>query len=197
MKTKLFIFDMGEVLILDGMNLRALAEHLNLSLDVLEKDYNKYDYPMIEGFMDTSLYMRHLEREFDIKIEGNIFSSVYSPRTNLPIIPILNLVKEKGGRIVIGSNTFQPHVDVISSLPERPLSYFDELYFSHEMGVSKPTPYFFRYILERENVDGNEAFFVDDREENLRGAEQFGIRTFLYRVERNSALMKEVENILS
>lgn len=74
---------MGEVLVLDGMNLPSIAEHLNIEPDVLEKDYRKYGYPMIEGFMDTSLYMRHLETEFGLKIEGNIFSSIYSPRTNI------------------------------------------------------------------------------------------------------------------
>ncbi len=197
MKTKLFIFDMGEVLVLDGMNLPSIAEHLNIEPEVLEKDYRKYGYPMIEGFMDTSLYMRHLETEFGLKIEGNIFSSVYSPRTNLSLLPVLDLIKEKGVRLVIGSNTFQPHVDVIEKLPENPLGYFDKLYFSHEMGVSKPSLSFFKYILEREKVAGDEAYFVDDREENLRAAEEFGIKTFLYSEERNSSLMEEVERLLS
>lgn len=197
MKTKLFIFDMGEVLVLDGMNLDAIAEHLHLEPETLEKDYNKYDYPMIEGFMDTSLYMRHLEREFNLKIEGNIFSSVYSPHTNISILPILELIKEKGVPLVVGSNTFQPHVDVIATLKEKPLDYFDKLYFSHEMGVSKPSPYFFEYILEKEKTDGEEAFFVDDREENLRAAEKFGIRTFLYSGEKNEELREEISHILS
>ncbi len=197
MKTKLFIFDMGEVLVLDGMNLPSIAEHLNIEPEVLEKDYRKYGYPMIEGFMDTSLYMRHLETEFGLKIEGNIFSSVYSPRTNLSLLPVLDIIKEKGVRLVIGSNTFQPHVDVIEKLPENPLGYFDKLYFSHEMGVSKPSLSFFKYILEREKVAGDETYFVDDREENLRAAEEFGIKTFLYSEERNSSLMEEVERLLS
>lgn len=197
MKTKLFIFDMGEVLVLDGMNLPSIAEHLNIEPEVLEKDYRKYGYPMIEGFMDTSLYMRHLETEFGLKIEGNIFSSVYSPRTNLSLLSVLDAIKDKGVRLVIGSNTFQPHVDVISSLPENPLGYFDKLYFSHEMGVSKPSLSFFKYILEREKVAGDETYFVDDREENLRAAEEFGIKTFLYSEERNSSLMEEVERLLS
>ena len=197
MKTKLFIFDMGEVLILDGMNLPAIAEFLHIEPDVLEKDYMKYGYPMIEGFMDTSLYMRHLETEFGVNIEGDIFSSVYSPRTNLSLLPILEAIRRNGVRLVIGSNTFKPHVDVISLLPEMPLGYFDKLYFSHEMGVSKPSLSFFEYILERENVEGKDVFFVDDRKVNLRAAEKCGIRTFLYSEERNELLREEVELILS
>ncbi len=197
MKTKLFIFDMGEVLVLDGMNLPSIAEHLNIEPEVLEKDYRKYGYPMIEGFMDTSLYMRHLETEFGLKIEGNIFSSIYSPRTNISLLPVLDAIRRKGVRLVIGSNTFQPHVDVIEKLSENPLGYFDKLYFSHEMGVSKPSLSFFKYILEKENTAGDEAFFVDDREENLKAAEKFGIKTFLYSEERNSSLVEEVERLLS
>lgn len=100
-------------------------------------------------------------------------------------------------RLVIGSNTFQPHVDVIEKLSENPLGYFDKLYFSHEMGVSKPSLSFFKYILEKENTVGDEAFFVDDREENLKAAKKFGIKTFLYSEERNSSLMEEVECLFS
>lgn len=196
MKTKLFIFDMGEVLVLDGMNLPEIARYLSIDEERLRKDYDKYDYPMMEGYMDTSLYMEHLESEFGVKTEGNIFSRVYSPYTNTAILPVLKLIKDKGVRLVVGSNTFQPHVDVIKTLPERPLDYFDKLYFSHDMHLTKPSLSFFNYILEREKVNGDDTYFVDDREENTAAAFSLGIKTFLYSRESNDALMEDVKRIL-
>ena len=196
MKTELFLFDMGEVLVLDGVNLPEIAAHLKVGKDELERDYDKYDYPMMEGWMDTADYMRHLESEFDVKIEGNLFRQIYNPRTNLQILPILGKIREKGGRLAVGSNTFLPHVERISALPENPLGTFDALYFSHEIHLSKPSLSFFRYILGKEHVSPESVLFVDDRAENTRAAERLGIRTFLYSVEKNGELEETVSRLL-
>lgn len=196
MKIDLFVFDMGEVVILDGMNLREIAAGLSIDEDALERDYAKYDYPMMEGFMNTGLYMRHLESEFNLKIKGNIFKKIYHPRTNYALLPLLGKIRSHARRLVIGSNTFLPHVKVIEKLDENPLGYFDRLYFSHEMHLSKPSPAFFRYILDREGVKGENVLFIDDREENLNSASIFGIRTFLYSEDRNNELEAIVDDIL-
>ncbi len=197
MKTDLFIFDMGEVLIYDGVNFPEIARHLGIEEDAFMKDYGKYDIPLMEGWMDTLSYMRHLETEFGLKIDGNLFSRIYHPRVNRAILPLLDKLRDAGKRVVIGSNTFRPHVDVISELDEKLFSYFDALYFSHEMHITKPSLSFFRYILDREGAAAASSFFVDDREENIRAAESLGIRSFLYSGERNGELMEKVKALLS
>lgn len=197
MRTKLFIFDMGGVLIDGSVNFPEIAGYLKIDESLFMKDYEKYDIPLMEGWMDTLSYMWHLEKEFGLKIEGNLFSSIYHPVVNRSLLPVLDLIGAHGVRRVIGSNTFRPHADVIGSLDERPYSYFDALYFSHEMHLTKPSPAFYRYILEKENTDAIEAFFVDDREENTRAAEENGIRTFLYSAERNGELEAVIRELLS
>lgn len=197
MKTKLFIFDMGGVLIGGSVNFEEIAEYLGIEENTFMKDYGKYDIPLMEGWMDTLSYMWHLEKEFGIKTEGNLFSKIYHPAVNISLLPVLEKIRESGGRTVIGSNTFRPHADVIGRLGEKPYSYFDALYFSHEMHLTKPSPSFYRYILEKEGVDASEAFFVDDREENTMAAEREGIRTFLYSAERNGELEAVVRGLLS
>lgn len=196
MKTELFIFDMGDVLIFNGENIPQIADFLKIDRCTLQRDYDRYDYPLMEGYMDTIDYMRHLESEFGLKIEGNIFSEIYSPYTNTTILPVVERIREKGGRAVIGSNTFRPHVDVIASLPEHPLSYFEKAYFSHEMHITKPSLSFFRYILEKENVRAERAFFIDDRKTNTDAAESIGIKSFLYTEETQNKLMEKVNSLL-
>ncbi len=197
MKTDLFIFDMGEVLIYDGVNFSEIARHLGIEEDAFMKDYGKYDIPLMEGWMDTLSYMRHLESEFGVRIEGNLFSEIYHPRVNTSLLPVLDMIRAEGRRAVIGSNTFRPHVDVIAALDEKLFSYFDALYFSHEMHITKPSLSFFRYILDREGAAAASSFFVDDRAENIRAAESLGIRSFLYSGERNGELMEKVKALLS
>ena len=196
MKIELFIFDMGDVLIFNGENIPEIARYLNIEPKILQRDYDKYDYPLMEGYMDTLDYMRHLESEFGIHIEGNLFSEIYTPYTNTSILPVVERIREKGGRVVIGSNTFRPHVDVIATLPEHPLSYFDRAYFSHEMHITKPSLSFFSYILEKENIRAERAFFIDDRKSNTDAAESIGIKSFLYTEETQSKLMEKVNSLL-
>ncbi len=196
MKIELFIFDMGDVLIFNGENIPEIAKHTSVEPDVLQKDYDKYDYPLMEGYMDTLDYMRHLESEFGIHVEGNLFSKIYHPYTNTAILPVIERIREKGARAVIGSNTFRPHVDVIATLPEHPLSYFDRAYFSHDMHITKPSLSFFRFILEKENIKAERAFFIDDRKCNTEAAERLGIRSFLFSRGSEKSLFEEVTSLL-
>ena len=197
MRTDLFIFDMGDVLIYNGVNFPEIARHLGLDEDVFMADYDRYDIPLMEGWMDTLCYMRHLETEFGVRIDGNLFSEIYHPSVNTSLLPVLEKIRGAGRRVVIGSNTFRPHADVIAALEEKPFSYFDALYFSHDMHITKPSLSFFRYILDKEGVDASASFFIDDREENIRAAESLGIRSFLYSGERNVQLLDEIGMFLS
>ena len=196
MRTDLFIFDMGDVLVYNGVNFPEIARHLGIDENVFMADYERYDIPLMEGWMDTLCYMRHLETEFGVRIDGNLFSEIYHPSVNTSLLPVLEKIRGAGRRAVIGSNTFRPHADVIAALDEKPFSYFDALYFSHDMHITKPSLAFFRYILDKEGIDASASFFVDDREENIRAAESLGIRSFLYSGERNRELMEKVTALL-
>jgi putative hydrolase of the HAD superfamily len=48
------------------------------------------------------------------------------------------------------------------------------------MGVSKPDPDFYRYILNDEGIEPEDALFVDDFEENVSAAEKLRIKSILF-----------------
>jgi putative hydrolase of the HAD superfamily len=58
--------------------------------------------------------------------------------------------------------------------------YFDALVVSWELGVLKPDPAIYRAALDRLGVAPGEALFVDDRPENVAGAEAVGMRAMLF-----------------
>lgn len=58
---------------------------------------------------------------------------------------------------------------------------FDGVYASHLMGVAKPDPGFWLGILEAEQTEPGEAFFIDDMEENVRAATGIGIASHHFR----------------
>lgn len=54
---------------------------------------------------------------------------------------------------------------------------FERILASHHLGVRKPDPAFYLRLLEEVAAAPGEAAFVDDREVNVRAAEDLGIRS--------------------
>ncbi|HLN52810.1 MAG TPA: HAD family phosphatase [Lentimicrobium sp.] len=57
-------------------------------------------------------------------------------------------------------------------------SLFDKMWFSFHIGIIKPDPAIFRYILEDENLIPSETLFIDDTLVHVKAAESTGIRGF-------------------
>lgn len=55
--------------------------------------------------------------------------------------------------------------------------YFDSLYLSYKMGVMKPAPGFFKYVIENEKLIPSESVFIDDGQRNVDSAASLGFNT--------------------
>ncbi len=75
------------------------------------------------------------------------------------------------------------------------LDAFDALVISAEERLMKPEPAIYRLMLQRLGVAAAEAVFVDDRAENVAGAQALGMHGVLYR-HRDQAIA-EVEALLA
>ena len=53
---------------------------------------------------------------------------------------------------------------------------FEKVYYSHELGMGKPDPEIFRYILKDSDLEPRETLFVDDSVENIQSARILGIQ---------------------
>lgn len=176
---KLYIFDLGGVLLMDFDTIGRMAGVLSLPKDVLEADYREYDKPLMEGFMSTDDYYRHLEIHFGVKVNEDLFSTCFMPfNVNTLMLSLADGIRTSGGRCVIGSNTFAPHWPYLFSSGVG--AHFDAHYASHLMHMSKPDGEFWRYILVHEGFSPEDAVFIDDRTENVMGAASVGIDAFHY-----------------
>ena len=57
--------------------------------------------------------------------------------------------------------------------------YFVGLYYSHNEGMRKPEPAFYKRLLEQEELNPTETVFIDDMNRNVQSAENVGIRGIL------------------
>lgn len=95
---------------------------------------------------------------------------------------VVNTVKSlrgKGYKTAICSNNFPARVN---GLQEKFgfLNNFDVAVFSYEVGVNKPDKKIFETLVQKSQVEPSSVFFADDNSDNLAGAKEVGITTFLY-----------------
>ena len=57
---------------------------------------------------------------------------------------------------------------------------FDGLVFSAPVGMVKPTPEIFHYLLDKFHLRAEECTFIDDSELNVEGARNVGIKAILF-----------------
>jgi putative hydrolase of the HAD superfamily len=79
------------------------------------------------------------------------------------------------------SNTNQPHQGYFLAQYTREIggdfnALFKKPYYSHEMGMRKPDPASFQYILHQEGLKAAETLFIDDNEPNVLGAASVGLQ---------------------
>ncbi|MCD7930554.1 MAG: HAD family phosphatase [Tannerellaceae bacterium] len=61
----------------------------------------------------------------------------------------------------------------------RPINdYFDKMYASYELNMTKPDPEIFEYMLQDGNMNPDETLFIDDEKKNIEVATALGIHTY-------------------
>lgn len=90
-----------------------------------------------------------------------------------------------GYRTFALSNINEIHVEEIDRVAKQQFhvpdfaSFFHKAYYSHEVGHRKPELEIYQAILQQENMNPAETFFVDDKEENIEAAKALGIQAYL------------------
>ncbi len=59
-------------------------------------------------------------------------------------------------------------------------SYFDKMYYSHEIGHRKPNASAFEYTINDAQFLPEETLFIDDLEENIAAARKLGFQAYLH-----------------
>lgn len=113
----------------------------------------------------------------------------------------LTQLRQAGYRVVLASNN-NPFIMGWVMGPEydgrgHGLGYYlDGAYMSYKMQIMKPSAEFFHHILTTEQLQPDEALFIDDSQQNIQAAAALGIHTF--HVENGEdwipRLMKYLEN---
>ena len=175
---KLFIFDMGGVLVQNFNILHEAAHILGLSFNDL-LDYVREDLiPIQEGTMSPADFWKRFSGKSGIVIERELWSELFNPTIDTTMESFIGKINESH-RVVCGTNTLDSHYNF--HINRGDYQVFDAVYASHLMGIAKPKKEFYQWILNREGVLPDETVFVDDYPENIETAKALGIRSFLFK----------------
>jgi len=60
-------------------------------------------------------------------------------------------------------------------------NYFDDVFTSYDIGMAKPNPKIYNFIIKKMNVNANECVFVDDKLSNVLGARMIGMKAIHFK----------------
>jgi putative hydrolase of the HAD superfamily len=94
---------------------------------------------------------------------------------------LLNYVRHLKDSYKIGLLTNATREEILSITNKHHIStLFDEIVTSAEIGLEKPDPKIFDYILTKMNIHASEVIFIDDRERNTNAARSLGINSITF-----------------
>ncbi len=96
-------------------------------------------------------------------------------------------LKKQGYRIAILSD--QWHFSKLALMPRKLTKHFSPVVVSCDVGVRKPNQKIYSIILEKLRLTPSECLFIDNQEWNIRPAKKLGIKTILFK--NNKQLFKE------
>lgn len=174
---KLYIFDMGGVLACNTDVFPDVFGFLGITGEQFSTFAGKEMGRFLNGEITTDEFWSRFSSRYGKEIEEELFGKFFSPRLDQGVMEIIKRLKNDS-RVVCGTNTFDPHYDYLSE--HGYYDIFDAVFASNKIGVSKPNPDFYRYILNDEGVKPEDALFVDDSEENVSAAKKLQIKSILF-----------------
>lgn len=93
------------------------------------------------------------------KHEGSLLGRFFEPTIDLPTLAVVTQLKQKGHRVICGTNVNESHYTIHQHLHQYDI--FDYVHASHHMHSAKPDGSFYRIILEKERLEPNQLFFTD------------------------------------
>ncbi len=103
------------------------------------------------------------------------------------------LIKEKY-KVCILSNTNKLHMDYVNPMFNN-FKHYHKVYLSYKLKLQKPGREIFEYIINDLQAKPGEILFIDDSEENIKGASSIGMRTI--QVRKNKPDVKKIRKVFN
>lgn len=195
------IFDFGDIFI----NLEketAVSEFKKLGLDGPNEELIKMNDLFERGKITELEFIQGFQKyipEADLLDIRKAWNSVIGefPLYRLEFLQMLS----KKYRLFLLTNTDAIHISRFEHMAGMSFfsdfyQCFEKVYYSFEMGMRKPEPEIFNYILKKHDLSPKRTLFIDDKKENTDAAAALGIQVWNLNVGQEDVVDLFQKNIL-
>ncbi len=183
---KNIIFDLGGVL-LDLDIQGSMHQFEALGAKDLQKQIHKYGSQGIfgqleHGEIDEDAFFEGLRTLLKEEVSNDELKSAWNIIIkDFPLyrMQMIDRLKDQYNLYVL-SNTSILHANVFEGLfyermGKEMQTVFKQIFYSHEMGISKPKPGIYQKLIQESGINPSETVFIDDSEANIHEALNHGI----------------------
>jgi HAD superfamily hydrolase (TIGR01509 family) len=180
---KYLIFDWGGVCT-HGHLLKDFAKNLSAKTGIDENEieiiFREAEYPYETGKISPDEFWQQFYYKFKPNISREKTMGIFlnSYRLNKDVLDFI-LELRKDHKIVLFTNNYEDMFIFMKNNYNLD-KYFDYVFSSSDMKNKKPEAEAYRYLLSKLRIEPREAVFIDDKERNIIGAKDAGIRTILF-----------------
>ena len=177
------IFDFGDVFI--NLDMQATQDQLQaLGLKAWNEELDALNIAFEKGDCTRDAFLNGFQKQIPNASQEEILAAWNAVLLDFPLyrLEFLQLLSQKY-RLFLLSNTDAIHIDTFeqktgSSFYGAFYQCFEKVYFSYEIGLRKPDPEIFNYIINRHNLEPQRTLFVDDNKHNTEVAANLGLQVW-------------------
>lgn len=187
---KNLVFDLGNVII-DIDYAQTVAEFQKLAIvDFSEVLSYSTQHHLFDDFEKGAISPAHFRNELRKFLKPDTTDEAINNAWNAIIrhyppakFELLRQLKTRYPTFAL-SNINEIHVGTIKNSVKKHFnepdihSFFKGIYYSNEVGHRKPDKEIYEILLQRENLNAHETFFVDDKAENIEAAKKLGFQAW-------------------
>jgi epoxide hydrolase-like predicted phosphatase len=206
-KIKAIIFDVGGVLQVYKFSLLTMKKHTHLSIhDFMARklgiNLDQWFDAIDTAYADSITGKIPKERELNIISKNlkitpehleHLWIRAYKKyfKRNNRLFQVAEDLKKQGYKIMILSD--QHHISKEALVPKEDYRLFDNVFVSSDLGMRKPNPKFYKFALKKTHLKPHETIFIDNQIWNIKPAKKLGIKTILFK--NNRQVIKDLKKL--
>lgn len=198
---KNIIFDLGGVILnLDYQ--RTIDAFRKLGIEEFDQSYSQLNQTNLfdkfeRGEIASSAFRDGLRSVFNETISDEILDNAWNAMLlDLPVERLKALGKLRAERrISLLSNTNEIHVQSFETALKKAhglrnlTGYFDYVYYSCRMGMRKPEPSIFEFVIKDQDYVPAQTVFIDDSLQHIEGARKVGLNVYHLRADKGETIL--------
>jgi epoxide hydrolase-like predicted phosphatase len=191
------IFDLGGVILPNNNEaiMKKFSKLIKADYATLEGMLKEEDENLVLGRRSLKEFLTRVRNRFELELDSasliNLWDKCYVESTpiNFEVLNFVKELKKKKYEVSLVTNIYDSTAQINQ---RRKLFYsFKPVLLSCRVGLAKPDIKIFARAIREMGAEGKDCILIDDKEANILAGKEFGMKTILYK--DNKQLFKDLK----